>query len=171
MKRIDFDLLLLGRQFYKSKWRMPLDADVIVIGAGVVGAALAYGLLQQGQTVIVLDGGDRDPRAARANFGLVWVQGKGANTPAYNALSRKSSDLWPAFRQELAGVSATRVDYSRPGGLAFCLSEDEYVARSALIQRTHNHLSDPDTEMVDRLTLERMMPSVRLGPDVVGASF
>jgi glycine/D-amino acid oxidase-like deaminating enzyme len=95
---------------------MLVDADVIVIGAGVVGAALAYGIAKQGRRVIVLDGEDRDLRAARANFGLVWVQGKGANAPAYNLLTRQSSDLWPSFLQDLTDTVDMRVDYSRPGG-------------------------------------------------------
>ena len=62
--------------------------DVIVIGAGTVGAAIAYGLAAQGSSVLVLDGDDGDFRAARANFGLVWLQGKGIDMPAYQRLTR-----------------------------------------------------------------------------------
>src|SRR5579883_3563078 len=80
-------------------------ADVIVIGAGTVGAAIAYGLARKGLRVTVLDGPDTDFRAARANFGLVWVQGKGQGKqqpmPAYQALSRRSSDLWPGVNAEI----------------------------------------------------------------------
>ena len=56
----------------------------IIIGGGVVGLSLAYGLLGQGQDVCVIDGADGDFRASRGNFGLVWVQGKGASFPDYN---------------------------------------------------------------------------------------
>ena len=62
----------LGKQTY----------DVIVAGAGVVGAAIAYGLAGRGLRVLALDGADGDLRAAKANFGLVWVQGKGLGEPA-----------------------------------------------------------------------------------------
>jgi glycine/D-amino acid oxidase-like deaminating enzyme len=148
-----------------------MDAEVIVVGAGVVGAALAYGLARAGQKVLVLDGGDRDFRAARANFGLVWVQGKGASQPQYAVFTRISSDLWPGFHDELARTAGTAVDYARPGGLAFCLSAEEFDKRRALLARMHNQASDDDTEMVERPALERMLPAIRLGPDVAGASF
>ncbi|WP_117196481.1 NAD(P)/FAD-dependent oxidoreductase [Rhizobium terrae] len=148
-----------------------MDADIIIIGAGVVGAALAYGIAKKGHKVIVLDGKDRDLRAARANFGLVWVQGKGSDTPAYTELTLQSSDLWPTFRQELAEAAGSRVDYSRRGGLAFCLSEADYQAREALLERTHNRQRQAYTEMLGRHALERMLPAVTLGNAVVGASY
>lgn len=47
--------------------------DVLVLGAGTVGAAIAYGLARQNCRVTLLDGDDTDHRAARANFGLVWL--------------------------------------------------------------------------------------------------
>lgn len=148
-----------------------MDAEVIVVGAGVVGAALAYGLALAGRKVLVLDGGDRDFRAARANFGLVWVQGKGAAQPEYAALTRTSSDLWPAFRDDLAQTAGRPVDYSRPGGLVFCLGEEEFDRRRALLQRMHNQAIEADTEMVERPALEKMLPRMRLGGEVTGASF
>ncbi len=52
--------------------------DVAVIGGGLVGAAVAFGLRSLGPKLALLDEGDVAYRAARANFGLVWVQGKGA---------------------------------------------------------------------------------------------
>lgn len=118
---------------------MRVNADVIDVGAGVVGAALAYGIAKEGQRVIVLDGRDRDFRAARANFGLVWVQGKGSDNPAYVQLSMDSADLWPTFRSELSAVCKTAIDYARPGGLVFCLGEKEVLSRANLIGRSHNY--------------------------------
>jgi glycine/D-amino acid oxidase-like deaminating enzyme len=148
-----------------------MDAEVIVVGAGMVGAALAYGLALAGQKVLVLDGGDRDFRAARANFGLVWVQGKGASQPEYAAFTRASSDIWPAFHDQLTRTAEVAVDYARPGGLAFCLGADELDRRRALLHRMHNQAIEPDTEMIERPALERMLPDLRLGPEVAGASF
>ena len=47
------------------------SADVIVVGGGSFGAAVAYGLVRQGVETIILDGADDSLRAARGNFGLV----------------------------------------------------------------------------------------------------
>src|SRR5262245_1450057 len=90
-----------------------MQVDVIVIGAGTVGAAIAYGLARRKLRVLVLDGDDTDFRAARANFGLVWLQGKGINLPAYQLWTRASTELWPEFNRELAGLSKTDLEYER----------------------------------------------------------
>ena len=47
------------------------SSDVIVIGGGLVGTAVAYGLGQLGKNVTVLDEGDDVFRASRGNFGLI----------------------------------------------------------------------------------------------------
>ena len=43
-------------------------ADVVVIGGGLVGAAVAWGLGRAGAKVVVLDEGDYAIRASRGNF-------------------------------------------------------------------------------------------------------
>lgn len=167
----DFDFLPRFPKLGNNLMEINVDAEVIVVGGAVVGAALAYGIAKLGKRVLVLDGQDQDMRAARANFGLVWTQGKGANAPAYQDLTGQSSDLWPEFVQELTEAADVRIDYSRPGGLVYCLSESEYENRETLNKRTHNYLSANDLRMIDRSELERMMPAVAFGPEVVGASY
>ncbi|MCR9114650.1 MAG: FAD-binding oxidoreductase, partial [Rhodobacteraceae bacterium] len=60
-----------------------MDTDYAIIGGGVVGLSVAWGLLKRGLSVTVLDGDDGSFRASRGNFGLVWVQSKGMNQPRY----------------------------------------------------------------------------------------
>jgi len=57
--------------------------------------------------------------------------------------------------------------------LAYCLGEEELDARRALLQRMHNQLGGPASpmRMMDRRELETMLPDVRLGPRVVGATY
>jgi len=57
--------------------------DVLVLGGGLVGSAVAYGLAKEGAKVTVLDQDDGGFRASRGNFGLVWVQGKGYGLSPY----------------------------------------------------------------------------------------
>ncbi|WP_414474790.1 NAD(P)/FAD-dependent oxidoreductase [Microvirga sp. M2] len=149
-----------------------MQTDVIVIGAGTVGAAIAFGLAQRGQRVFVLDGDDGDYRAARANFGLVWLQGKGINMPAYQKWTRHSVDLWPEFNDELTSLTATDLQYENNGGLAFCLGEEGVEKRRQYLhtlyeQRCGNELG---FEMLDRTALEKLLPRVQFGPEVSGAS-
>lgn len=145
------------------------EADSIVVGAGVVGSAIAYGLARAGRKVIALDGADTDFRAARANFGLVWVQGKGMTMPMYQHVTRESSDAWPDFLAELVGTSGVSVDYERKGGLAFCLGEREFETRRDGLRSMQPEVGD--VEMVERPQLEAMLPKMRLGAEVTGASF
>eukprot|EP01037_Dinobryon_pediforme_P002109 gene2109-2146_t len=147
--------------------------DIVVIGGGTVGASIAYGLALRGEKVLLLDGGDRDFRAAQANFGLVWLQGKGHGMPEYHALTRSSVEAWRGFANRLEGAGEASLCYENNGGLTFCLSDAAFEKRRASLQRLHNQWGggEPDWEMVDRPSLERLLPKVTLGPDVVGASF
>lgn len=150
-----------------------MNADVIVIGAGTVGAAIGYGLAGKGQRVLVLDGGDRDVRAANANFGLVWLHGKGMDMPPYYFLTRGSVDAWAAFSEELTETTAIDLQYEHDGGIVFCLGDDDFTRRRESLLRLHNQLddaTDPDWEMLDRAALERLLPRATLGAEVTGAS-
>ena len=147
--------------------------DVIVVGAGMVGAAIAYGLAGQGKRVLVLDGADNDYRAAKANFGLVWVQGKGHGFAPYQRLSRQAAEHWPAFAADLTHETGIALDYERNGGLHWCLGEQDWSAREARLDDWNGQVPELPvcTEMLDRPQLEKLVPAARLGPNVVGASF
>lgn len=78
-----------------------MKPEYIVVGGGVVGCAVAYGLLKAGHKVTVLDGGDSAHRASRGNFGLVWLSSKGLDAPHYAAWTRRSVNLWRGLADEL----------------------------------------------------------------------
>src|SRR5262249_61891225 len=94
--------------------------DIVVIGGGTVGAAIAYGLARRRQKVLLLDGDDGDFRAAQANFGLVWLQGKGLDMPAYQALTRGSIALWRGLPRQAGGGTRNSPPFHGGGGVAFC---------------------------------------------------
>lgn len=106
-----------------------MQFDFLIIGGGVVGMAVAYGLLRRGQKVIMLDEGDDVLRASRGNAGLTWVQGKGVGMPRYAELSLQSSDAWPFFASELSERSGVPLEYSRRGGIDICFDVQEAEAR------------------------------------------
>ncbi|HVC61129.1 MAG TPA: FAD-dependent oxidoreductase [Acetobacteraceae bacterium] len=143
--------------------------DLIVIGGGLVGGAIAFGAASRGASVAVLDEGDVAYRAARGNFGLVWVQSKGAGVPAYAHWTRRSAELWPELARSLAETTGVDAALAQPGGLAFCLSEREWEDRAAMLRRMHNESGDIGTRMLDRAEARAMVPG--LGDRVVGASF
>jgi glycine/D-amino acid oxidase-like deaminating enzyme len=142
----------------------------VIVGGGVVGLSVAYGLLKLGQSVLVLDGSDDDFRASRGNFGLVWVQGKGANFPDYARWTRSSAHLWQSFAKELEELTGMEIFYVRKGGLEYCLSDQEFANRKALLEGMRERLGgDFPFEMLDREQLLERVPDI--GPKVVGASY
>lgn len=155
---------------------MRRTADFVVVGAGVVGASVAYGLLQRGYSVVLLDGAKTDPRASGANFGIVWVQGKGPGVPDYQILTRTASDAWSDFAKELAEAAedgTSSLAYERNGGLTFTFGEAGFQERKNLLNRLHNErgTDGDDIEMIDRADIKRLMPDFELGDEITGASF
>jgi glycine/D-amino acid oxidase-like deaminating enzyme len=148
-------------------------SDVLIVGGGLVGAALATGMAGRGASVRVLDGGDADLRAARANFGLIWVQSKGHDMPAYGRWTRRSADLWGEFARGLSEMTALDLRLSQNGGLSFCLGEEALDEKRQTIARLHNQREPWSAEItiLDRPALEAMLPGVRLGLRLSGASF
>jgi len=151
---------------------MATDYDVIVIGAGMVGAAVAYGLSGPTRRVLMLDGADTDHRAAKANFGLVWAHGKGFGHPDYHRLSIQAAQAWPDFVQQLEAEGGMGVSYERNGGLHFCMSDAELATRAARMDAWHGQTPDlaTSTLVLDRGELRRRFPSMALGKDVAGAT-
>ncbi len=147
-----------------------VDYDIVVVGGGIVGIAIAYGLTCHGQRVAICDEGDIAYRAARGNFGLIWVQGKGANCRAYADWTRQSASLWGKFNQELENLTNIDIGYRPTGGIDLCLTEESFEARSRMISRMIEESGGAfKAKMLRRKALDEMLPE--LGPTVLGASF
>src|SRR5713226_8352053 len=98
-------MIALGRAAGREAMR---HFDAIVIGGGLVGMAIGYGLARAGLAVALVDEGDVAYRASRGNFGLVWVQTKGLGAPHYQRWTRRSAEEWPSLASELQ--QRTRID-------------------------------------------------------------
>ncbi|MCG7601130.1 FAD-binding oxidoreductase [Halomonas sp. McH1-25] len=144
--------------------------DFAVIGGGLVGSAIAYGLARAGHQVCVLDEGDVAYRASRGNFGLVWVQGKGQEIPLYSEWSMSSASLWAGLTDELYDLTGIRTQHQAPGGVHLCYSADELSSRqSALESLSRATQGRFDFDMLDHDQLRQLIPEI--GESVVGASW
>lgn len=147
------------------------EYDVAVVGGGLLGSAIAWGLARLGQRVAVLDEGDRATRASRGNFALVWVQSKGLGLPEYAAWTVRSSEAYAGFADEIERATGVRISHQRPGGFHLALSERELEARALVLKRLHNQpgIIQYETKILGAAEVRRMLPDV--GPEVVGASY
>jgi glycine/D-amino acid oxidase-like deaminating enzyme len=144
--------------------------DLLVIGGGLVGTALAYGAARCGARVTVLDEGDDAFRASRGNFGLVWVQGKGFGMAPYARWTMRSAIEWPQLAATLADDTGVDVQLHQPGGFHFCFSEREMSEREARMRSIRDDLQgDYPYEMLDHAALAARLPGI--GPEVAGASY
>ena len=77
------------------------NAEVVVVGGGVIGTSLAYGMVKKGAKVILIDKVDNRLTASLGNFGLVWVQCKGKGMPRYVEWCIEAKERWPEFAENL----------------------------------------------------------------------
>jgi glycine/D-amino acid oxidase-like deaminating enzyme len=147
-----------------------MTGETIVVGGGLVGLAVAYGLAREGQSVRLLDQGDVAWRAARGNFGLVWVQGKGYGMPAYARWTLGSAAAWPRLAQDLLAETGINVHLHQPGGFLLCLEEAELAEESRRLHWLRDALGgEYRFDELAPAELRRRLPGV--GPDVVGACY
>jgi hypothetical protein len=150
---------------------MHRDYDVAIVGGGLLGSAIAWGLGRLGKTVAVLDEGDIAKRASRANFALVWVQSKGLGMPAYTGWTVRASESWSRLAAELKEQTGLDVCHQRNGGFHLTLSDAEFEQRAQLVTRMHNQTGAADyrMEMLSASEVRKMLPLI--GPEVSGGSF
>ncbi len=131
-------------------------ADAIVIGAGIVGAACAYALAQQGLDVLVLD--DHRGGATAAGMGHLVVMD---DNPAELALSQHSLATWNAWSAAMPADCA----WNPCGTLWLAADAEEMAAAEDKRERLRAH--GVDSTLVDAATLQRLEPALR--PGLLGA--
>ncbi len=94
--------------------------DVVVVGAGIVGAACAYFLMHEGLRVAVLEKGIVGGGATAAGMGHLVAMD---DSPAQLALTKLSLQLW----KELQGQLPSSTEYQQTGTLWIASDEEEMV--------------------------------------------
>ena len=161
----------MNRITAKMDRNKPSDHDIIVVGGGISGAALAYGLVAQGAKVTMIDAPTNTNKASRANVGLIWCQSKFLHAPNYARWGFHSANLFPELTRELEAVSGITIPVSYSGGLIACLGEDEYTNRQNYIEKLRDTLGEYPGAMISRGELEQKLPKITFGPEVTGAAW
>lgn len=145
-----------------------MESDYVIIGGGVVGLSVAWGLLRRGRSVTVIDGDDGSFRASRGNFGLVWVQSKGMKQPQYARWSQTSAAIWADFAAELGDNTGHTVPLEQKGGYDLHFSEETLHATLDTYETLKTQLDgNYPYDVLGHNALRKEEPHI--GPKVVGA--
>src|SRR5271169_809329 len=126
--------------------------DVVIVGAGIVGAACADECARRGLRVAVVDRDVVGSGATAAGMGHIVVMD---DSEAQLALTRYSQQLWQALRPELP----VDVEYEQCGTIWVAADEEEM----AEVRRKHSFYAARrvPTEVLDAESLKRLEPNLR----------
>ena len=152
------------------------SADIIVIGGGLSGSAIALGLIREGAgKVMLFDEQLPTQRLSRGNFGLTWFMCKGASHPVYAQWSRMACQQWPEFATGLEEETGYNIELEWTGGAVTALGEAEFEAHAESIEDLKTVCAqvglDYPVRMLDRREFADLVPKIRLGDDVSGAMY
>ena len=126
--------------------------DVVVVGAGVLGAAVAWKLAQSGANVTVLDpvpGGVASPGS------FAWLNASFAQDPVYNRLRHDATQVWVAMKQADPTVPVTF-----PGAVIW---EQDHFDLPALLQSQVS--LDRKAELLTASELAKREPEIASVPE------
>jgi len=128
--------------------------DVIVVGAGIVGAACADECARAGMRVLVVDREGIGGGATAAGMGHIVVMD---DSEAQFALTRYSQQLWQALRPMLPA----EVEYEQCGTI-WVAADDEEMAEVHR-KRDYHESRGVSVEVLASADLERLEPNLRKG--------
>lgn len=145
----------------------PLVSDFAIVGGGLTGVALAYGLARLGLSVLVLERRDQSQVLHQPGHGLIWAQGNLGAGEVQREWNNLALSRWSEFDEQLCQISASTTQYERPGGV--WLAVDKLALQGRQLQAEAEATDDPELEWLDSETLLRLVHS--FSGDVEGASY
>ncbi|HTJ26247.1 MAG TPA: glycine oxidase ThiO [Candidatus Limnocylindria bacterium] len=142
-------------------------ADVIVVGAGLIGCGIAYELAKRGAAVTVLDRAEPARAASWAGAGMLAPFSEEIPDAAMLALCRDSLALYPAFVAELRERSGVDARFVREGTLHVALDSPRMAELAAHAQTFR--ANGGEVQVLDREAVLAREPL--LAKDLVGGVF
>ena len=124
-----------------------MSETAIVIGAGVIGASIAWRLAQRGLRVTLIDAGKAGGEASWAGAGMLAPGGEINQWNQWAEFTLHSHGLYPAFVEELRRETGYSIDYQQHGAIEVAKTEADWIAlqqRAERQIRSKRQLSRPD---------------------------
>jgi glycine oxidase len=130
--------------------------DIVVVGAGIVGCAVAYELARRGASVDVIDMRAAGMGATQASAGVLAPYIEATEGSALLDLTTRSLDLFDDFVASVSIDSAVSIPYRRTGTLDVALDEAAMRAFRATAERLGQR--GVAAEIVDRAGIHEQEP-------------
>ena len=101
--------------------------DVIIVGAGIIGAASAFELAAAGARVTVFDTRRVGQGASQASAGVLAPYIEGHEDGPLRALGRRSLDLYDSFVQRVIEATGSVIQYTRTGTLEIAMEQEHAI--------------------------------------------
>jgi glycine oxidase len=131
-----------------------MKADVVVIGAGVQGCAVAWRLAQAGLAVVVLERAIPGAEASSAAGGILSPGVEALEPGPFHDLGRASLARYPAFAAELEELTGVGLAYRTLGTLEVALDDQHarvLAGRAAKLQKAGLPVTVLDDAQVRKL--------------------
>ena len=112
--------------------------DVIIVGAGIIGQAVAWELAARGANVRILDARGTGQGASRASAGVLAPTIEGHSDDALLKITSCSLGMWDGFVARLRQDATQPVEYERTGTLEVALNDTQTAELAAAAR----HLRD-----------------------------
>jgi len=133
-------------------------SDVVVVGGGVIGCAIAYELTERGARVTVVERGAIGGEASWASAGIISLPSRMDMALERLEISRRGLSRYPGLVAELEERTGIAIDYRRNGELDIAVDADHAVATNerAVWQQSQGFR----VERVDEAAARELEPSL-----------
>ena len=134
---------------------------VAVIGAGIMGASIAFRIARRGVHVVLIDKGQ--PGHGASSHSFAWINAGAKEPVGYHNLNRRSLEMWSRFAAAIGDDGDPASVGLRWGGKISW--ESDPAAVEALVARVRQLQSwGYPSRLVDADELRRLEPSLDVGP-------
>jgi len=130
--------------------RIPGEADVVVIGGGIVGVSTAWFLAKQGVRVVLCEKGHIAGEQSGRNWGWVRIQGRDTREIP---MMQEALRIWDGFREE----TGEDVGFVRAGCMFAARKDKEMKAFEEWVGVADEH--GIDSRLIDRDELSKRIPN------------
>ena len=136
-------------------------SHVTVIGAGILGASIAWRIAERGVKVTLIDRGS--PGQGASSHSFAWINAGAKEPMGYHNLNRRSLEMWHRFAQALAPHGDPAEVGLRWGGKVSWESDADAAGVLAARVRRLQSWGYP-TRLIEAGDLKRLEPALDVGP-------